>query len=346
MTTNSAAAAAAAAARGTITRPPKRRLLSKRAVSSLGLFLLLGLYILLSVWSYYTVHLDIDARTTGTLDALHSHLVQQSSRTPLTTTSTNIRKSRNATRQPRASPAATRGTFVIQVRGEMGNHLQKIAHGHALQWYAQDNLFGSSFSPQLLIRHLKKPKWKLARADIYQCFPQLRSLDYEGVAMQPEFAQVQTSHKQWLATQLPLSQQHPQPWAEQLALVKEETHANITMGLRAMKQLILLANSNTTTTTTSGGNSGGTHYRQYYPIVILGGPMRNALIDKFYQRFRDELFQFDTASGDCCAQLPATDEVVFVRIVLSFHKVYSTVCLYEDVILTLTVFISILLDLY
>ena len=176
------------------------------------------------------------------------------------------------------------GTFLVQVRGEMGNNLQRIAHGHALKWYAEDELH---FSPQLLMRHLKKPKWKSAQADIYQCFPALRSLDYEG-GMEQNFVRFQKSHPTWLANQ-------GTEWNEKLNMVKDESHENITIGLQAMKKLAVIRNKP----------------HPEYPIVVLGGPMRNALIDKYYQRFRDELFLFDKGN-ECCKQLPEPDEVVFV----------------------------------
>lgn len=176
------------------------------------------------------------------------------------------------------------GTFVIQVRGEMGNNLQRIAHGYALKWYAEDVFH---FSPQLLMRHLKKPKWKSARADIHQCFPLLRTLDYEG-GLEQSFVKIQKSHPKWLANQAT-------EWNDKLNMVKDETHQNITEGLRVMKHLATTRNK---------------PHREY-PIVVLGGPMRNALIDKYYQRFREELFLFDKGN-ECCKQLPEPDEVVFV----------------------------------
>lgn len=239
---------------------------------------LIGVYMVFAVWSLSkSVQLDnsdvinsVSPDSTGRTLSL-SHLISHS-----------------ANGQNRSSRQNTTtdfsGTFVIQVRGEMGNNLQRIAHGHALKWYAEEKF---QFSPQLLIRHLKKPKWRIARSDIYQCFPLLRSLDYEG-ALQPKFVRIQKGHPPWLAHQ-------GDEWTEKLSLVKEESHRNITLGLTAMKDLTMLPS------------------RPYseYPIVVLGGPMRNTLIDKYYQRFRDELFVFDD-NNDCCAQLPDYDEVVFV----------------------------------
>jgi hypothetical protein len=79
-----------------------------------------------------------------------------------------------------------------------------------------------------------------------------------------------------------------------------------------MKQLTVLASSGATGRTQQQQSPENDY--EYYPIVVLGGPMRNALIDKYYQRFRDELFLYDDKNDNCCAQLPEPDEVVFVRI--------------------------------
>jgi hypothetical protein len=237
-------------------------------------------YAIIWIWSYTKAAQVAPSSLTAS--------VSLESRVPLTANTTSRQQDpiRGKSKTLRA------GTFLIQVRGEMGNNLQKIAHGHALQWYAQDEF---AFSPQLRMRHLKKPKWENAREDIYQCFPRLRSLDYES-GLSPAFTRIQNDHRTWLVRQ-------NADWADQLPLVKEETQANITAGLRAMKQLSLIKEK--------------PHIE--YPIVVLGGPMRNAIIDKYYTRFREELFVFDNGN-DCCAQLPEPDEVVFVRSFIYYLK--------------------------
>lgn len=181
------------------------------------------------------------------------------------------------------------GTFVIQVRGEMGNHLQKIAHGYGLQWLAQDYF---QFSPRLVVKHLKKPKWKTARNDIIQCFPKLRHLDYEG-AHHAEFQRLLKTHASWIT-------QQNSSIVENAKFVREETFANISIGLDAMKQLI---DSSSTKVENRPSHSND------FPIVVLGGPMRNILVDFYYHHYRT-LFEFDNSA--CCAQIPEPDEVVFV----------------------------------
>lgn len=250
---------------------------SDRVISktSIGGCLLFGSYLLFWIWSYYL-----------SLQFHNADIASVSFATGLKSSITpNDQQNDNP---PLASNITTEiaGTFVMQVRGEMGNNLQKIAHGHALRWYAQDEY---GFSPQLLMRHKKKTKWMTARQDVYQCFPRLRSLDYES-GLSPTFTRIQRDHLSWLEKQ-------PAEWTEKLFLVKEDFHSNITQGLHAMKQLTMVKPKP----------------HPEYPIVVLGGPMRNAIIDKYYQRFRDELFVFDNGN-DCCAQFPDPDEVVFVSL--------------------------------
>jgi hypothetical protein len=96
-------------------------------------------------------------------------------------------------------------TIIIQLRGEMGNNLQKIAYGYGVAWWL-DDMFASNQQEQqqeqeqqesqsqphpeaevpltphhsnLVLRHLKKSKWVGARQDIYQCFPHLRQHAFE-----------------------------------------------------------------------------------------------------------------------------------------------------------------------
>jgi hypothetical protein len=177
------------------------------------------------------------------------------------------------------------GTVVMQVRGEMGNHLQKIAHGYGIHWYAQDEF---EFLPSLKLRHLKKPKWKTARIDIVQCFKQLRNLDYES-GHAPAFVKLQKEQAAWLS-------QQPPDVVSAMYQIRDESLHNISQGIQAMKHLATLPK-----------DSKPPHME--YPIVVLGGPMRNALVDQYYDRYRD-LFAFDDKA--CCAQLPEPDETVFV----------------------------------
>jgi hypothetical protein len=75
--------------------------------------------------------------------------------------------------------------------------------------------------------------------------------------------------------------------------IRDETLANISLGLQAMKTLSQIPSK---------------LYKEY-PIVVLGGPMRNSLVDEYYDRYREFLAWDDPA---CCAQLPEPDETVFV----------------------------------
>jgi hypothetical protein len=194
----------------------------------------------------------------------------------------------NTTATTKKKKLKEEGTVVMQVRGEMGNHLQKIAHGYGIHWYAQDEL---EFLPSLKLRHLKKTKWKTARNDIVQCFKQLRNLDYES-GHAPDFVKLQKEQAAWLS-------QQPPDVVSAMYQIRDESLHNISQGIQAMKHLAKTALS----------KDSKPPHMMGYPIVVLGGPMRNALVDHYYDRYRD-LFAFDDKA--CCAQLPEPDETVFV----------------------------------
>jgi hypothetical protein len=183
--------------------------------------------------------------------------------------------------------------------------LQKIAHGYGIHWYAQDKL---EFLPTLKLRHLKKPKWKTARNDIRQCFKNFHNLDYES-GHAPDFVKRQTKQAVWLS-------QQDQDVVSTMYQIRDESLHNISQGIQAMKHLA----TSTTSTLLPKDNKSPPH--SDYPIVVLGGPMRNALVDHYYDRYRD-LFAFDDKA--CCAQLPEPDETVFVS---TIDQSCMYVCMY------------------
>lgn len=251
---------------------------SRRCKPSCILWLCVIMYALLLMWSHTkTTKLYSRKNEQGASFAVPEK------ETPKTATLALNMPLEHQTRKNHSSTfTGSKSTIVMQVRGEMGNHLQKIAHGYGIHWLAQDKL---DFETDLRLRHLKKPKWKTARNDIYQCFHNLRSLDYEG-GHRPDFVKIQKQQNSWLNS---LGSNE----SSCMYRVRDETLQNIPTGLQAMKSLFQVPSKP----------------HKEYPIVVLGGPMRNALLDEYYERYR-ELFAWDDAA--CCAQLPAPDEAVFV----------------------------------
>lgn len=74
-------------------------------------------------------------------------------------------------------------TIVVQLSGEMGNNMCKLAQGHALsQWLKE--LTG--LPTELVLRHQDASKWIGAAKDMRQCFPAFRHADFEQ-GNTPEF---------------------------------------------------------------------------------------------------------------------------------------------------------------
>ena len=70
-------------------------------------------------------------------------------------------------------------TILVQLSGEFGNHLSKLAYGRALQLWLQEE-YGVSDS-QLVLRHQGGRyayKWEKTQADLKRCFPWTQSLNF------------------------------------------------------------------------------------------------------------------------------------------------------------------------
>jgi len=111
-------------------------------------------------------------------------------------------------------------TLIIQLRGEMGNHLSSIAHGMGFKWYAEE-VFGFEF--EVLLRHQTlgtgekmqdSPKWKPARDSVKKCFPNLQGWNFDRGAQWQEFLDSENRQKEWLPllTRKYLEYVNGRPW--------------------------------------------------------------------------------------------------------------------------------------
>ena len=69
--------------------------------------------------------------------------------------------------------------ILVQLSGELGNHLSKLAYGRALQLWLQEE-YGIAQS-RLVLRHQGKRyvyKWEKTHSDLQRCFPWTRSLNF------------------------------------------------------------------------------------------------------------------------------------------------------------------------
>jgi hypothetical protein len=101
----------------------------------------IGLYLALMLWSSHstttTMMTTSDESNKGSKNYSSWQKKQQLFTTSTTTTMRHHNSTTTTTTTKKMSMPA--GTVVMQVRGEMENHLQKIAHGYGIHsWYAQD----------------------------------------------------------------------------------------------------------------------------------------------------------------------------------------------------------------
>jgi hypothetical protein len=176
-------------------------------------------------------------------------------------------------------------TIVVQLSGEMGNQLSKIAHGHALfLWLKREFRLDAT----VVLRHQTHPKWVGGRDNVQNCFPATRSYDFSG-ANTLEFENRSRQQSAWLGSSLD-------------AINNPESAANVSSALQLFAQL----NRSEMHEQHSMSNSNISLPFLYADLLVSN----DLFMDRFYDDFR-ELFRFDSA---CCHHRPEPDESVFVSV--------------------------------
>jgi hypothetical protein len=178
-------------------------------------------------------------------------------------------------------------TIVVQLSGEMGNQLSKIAHGHALfLWLKREFRLDAT----IILRHQEKPKWISARENVQKCFPATRTYDFSA-ANTLEFENRSRQQSALLGSSLD-------------AINNPESVANVSRALQLFAQLNRSAVHEQHSSSNSMGNSNISSPFLYSDFLV----MDDLFMDRFYDDYR-ELFRFDPA---CCQHRPDPDESVFV----------------------------------
>jgi hypothetical protein len=205
----------------------------------------------------------------------------------------STRPDKNARVQVNYNSSLPDATLIIQMKGEMGNNLQKLAYGYGLSlWLSRK--FG--ITPNLVVRHLpKKAKWTNARDDIHKCFPNLRKYDFEQ-GNHKEFKLRRTQQADWL-------QKYHANTSHFLQLVVQgESAEEIEKGLAYFHQLATSSQPEKPTIKDPKANITIPH------LWIGNRPMSQLFIDNYIEEYR-MFFRFDEDA--CCAQRPEPDESVF-----------------------------------
>jgi hypothetical protein len=86
------------------------------------------------------------------------------------------------------------GTIVVQLSGEMGNNLHKLAFGRGLQLMAKNDY---NLELHLVLRHQNQPKWISAKRNLQKCFPSLKQLNFSA-GNTKEYDDRRIEQKLWL----------------------------------------------------------------------------------------------------------------------------------------------------
>jgi hypothetical protein len=92
-------------------------------------------------------------------------------------------------------------TLIVELRGELGNHLSVLANARITQLIAQRNY--PHINIRLIGQHQSASKWKRARDDLVRCFPNFLNFEFEGGIhdIHHDFAAIQQIQKSWLSTE-------------------------------------------------------------------------------------------------------------------------------------------------
>jgi hypothetical protein len=190
-------------------------------------------------------------------------------------------------------------TILIQLAGEMGNNLGKIAYGICLQEYLREDFDTPS---EIVLRHQERPKWRAAYQNLVKCFPWTRQFDF-STGNTPSFREFLESQPAQTV-----------PWWKtmeeaNLGRNAEKRHA-------ALQYVVDLWGNNSdpstidTTGTLNITLANGARLTNPFLYATAHGS-RQPCYDRFYDTIRERL-NFD--SDACCSQLPLANESVFVSL--------------------------------
>jgi hypothetical protein len=235
---------------------------------------------------------------------------------PTTSTSTNDRPQQQQIEEPQKS--LRRVTILVRLRGEMSNLLSQWVFAKGIQWWMQEHHLHEVLKVELIGERQAGTKWKGAIHDLHMCFPNLRSLDYQGGKWDPTFQQIRQQQKAWLAAVgvapgVIVIQGGDSDCGrddelfclhEKMAQLQSLWNNNQNQMTRPPRRIV--DNNNMTTTTSDN------HNRYSLPFLVTNQLASfDVLVDQYYNRIREWL-QFDYDA--CCNSMeqPHADEVVFV----------------------------------
>jgi hypothetical protein len=190
---------------------------------------------------------------------------------------------------PPLGTAANPVSLIIQLSGEMGNQLSKLAWGYGMKWWLEDDY---NVTTKVVLRHQDHSKWIGAAASVKKCFPKLRIMNFEE-ANTEEFNAIRALQDRWVEDEKKdlLSPRGGdfefKPWIlKSLDALKE--------AMEAPDRPPPPENSNFTL--------------PFFYTDIFGNI--GDVNDRYFERLKD-LFEFETNNPDCCKTRVDPDESVF-----------------------------------
>jgi len=209
-------------------------------------------------------------------------------------------------------------SIVVQLSGEMGNHLSKLAFGFSIQQILWEQ-YGIA-SHFILRKQERSAKAILARRDVQECFPNFRTQDFEAGKTQ-EFQQRLEQQEKWLG----------QTNASKLVLENTISVDEVDCRLAYLHELLLLqqqAQREPKNTSSQHALAATNKHSNNItlPFIYTQSFVGWEYIERYYYQLK-KLFVFDDEA--CCASVPQPDEHVFVRTmycddVMTIQHAFST----------------------
>ncbi len=194
-----------------------------------------------------------------------------------------------AKRSNRFSHDTPNGTIIVQLSGEMGNNLHKLAFGRGLQLMAEREY---NLQLPLVLRHQEHPKWISTRRNLQKCFPNLRHIDFRS-GNTDEFSNRKIEQKIWLGVD-----------AEGLVLQGNDFSSM----MKVLENLKDIANGKSKTNVTTSIDK-TPQSNIHLPYVFADKMVDWHILDR-YRKELLEWLEFDYES--CCpVDLPEAEESVF-----------------------------------
>jgi hypothetical protein len=180
-------------------------------------------------------------------------------------------------------------TIVINLSGEMGNHLSKLAYGYSVKWMLQEEY---NITTHVILRHQASNKWVKAAENVQRCFTATRSWSFEE-GNTDEFDFRDGQQKEWMG------ENHQyfsfSPTCNDEGCIRQHTDLMI-------KSIIKDWDDSPTI---------GDHYNISLPFIFSDGYATVGYFNDRYASRIAELFHFDEGSPECCAARADPDESVF-----------------------------------